>query len=295
MRFDSYHPAINLLFFVAVLAAAVLFDHPVFLLLSYLCPFVYSIGLKGRRALVFHLLLLPLMAAYTLYYAAYNHFGITPLGSNFIGNQITAESIAYGAVRAIKAASVCMWFSCIHAVVSSDKIVYLFGRIAPRLSLYLAILLRLVPRIKTYAAKVHTAQKCIGRGLESGSILRRCRNFFRIASIIITWTMENLIRTADSMKSRGYGLKKRRAFSIYRFDYRDRSFVLGLSFAFTVVVTGVLLDQTRTLYDPEIIINPITPLSIVFYAAYGAACLMPLFLQLAGEWRFFLSTQSRHL
>ena len=86
MRFDSYHPAINLLFFVAVLAAAVLFDHPVFLLLSYLCPFVYSIGLKGRRALVFHLLLLPLMAAYTLYYAAYNHFGITPLGSNFIGN-----------------------------------------------------------------------------------------------------------------------------------------------------------------------------------------------------------------
>lgn len=175
MRFASYHPAINIIFFVAVMAAAVLFDHPVFLMLPYLYPPVYSIALKGKRAVVFDLLLIPLMAAYTVYYASCNHFGITSLGSNFIGNQITLESVAYGLVRSVKAASLMMWFSCVHAVFSSDKVVYLFGRITPRLSLYLSILLRMVPRICTYGTKVHTAQKCIGRGLFQGGFLRRCR------------------------------------------------------------------------------------------------------------------------
>ena len=286
MRFDSYHPAINLIFFAAVMAAAVLFDHPVFLILSYLCPLVYSIVLAGKRAAVFDFLLIPLMAAYTVYYASYNHFGITSLGSNFIGNQITLESVAYGMVRSLKAASLLMWFSCVHAVFSSDKVVYLFGRVTPRLSLYLSILLRMVPRIRSYGTKIHTAQKCIGRGLHQGNVLQRCRNFLRIASIVVTWTIENFIRTSDSMKSRGYGLKGRRAFSIYRFDYRDRGFVLALFACFTVVLTGMLLDQTHTLYNPEIIINPVTPLSFVFYFAYGCACLLPLILQVVGERRF---------
>lgn len=286
MRFDSYHPVINLIFFTAVMTAAVLFDHPVFLLLSYLCPLVYSVALSGKRAAVFDLLLLLGMLAYTLYYASYNHFGITVLGSNFIGNQITLESLVFGLVRSIKAASLLMWFSCVHAVFTSDKVVYLFGRAAPRLSLYLAILLRLIPRIRAYAGKVHVAQKGIGRGLSQGGFFRRCRNFFRIAAIVITWVLESFIRTSDSMKSRGYTLKGRTAFSIYRFDYRDRGFVTALFVCFTVILMGVLLDQTRALYNPEIIINPITPLGVIFYLAYGGVCLMPMVLQIIGEQRF---------
>lgn len=285
MGFVSYHPAINLLFFLAVMTGTVLFDHPVFLLLSYLCSLACSAGLKGKRAAVFDLLLIPLLVLYTLYYAGCNHFGITVLGSNFIGNQITLESLVYGLVRGMKAASLLMWLSCVHAIFSSDKVTYLFGRIAPGLSLYLSILLRLVPRVRGYAVKVHTAQKGIGRGLDQGGFFRRCRNFWRIVSILLTWTIENLICTFDSMKSRGYGLRKRRAFSVYRFDYRDRSLVLTLVTAFTVVAVGAMLDQTRTLYNPEIVINPITPVSMIFYGVYGGVCLLPLFLEIAARRR----------
>ena len=34
MRFDSYHPAINLIYFVSVIAGTLCFLHPVFLALS---------------------------------------------------------------------------------------------------------------------------------------------------------------------------------------------------------------------------------------------------------------------
>ena len=47
MRFDSYHPAINLFFFAAVIAGTVLFNHPVFLGLSFFCSFAYAVKLRG--------------------------------------------------------------------------------------------------------------------------------------------------------------------------------------------------------------------------------------------------------
>lgn len=276
MRFDSYHPAINLLYFTAVIAAAVGFDHPAFLLIGYLCAFVYSVALEGKRALWLNLLLLPLMALYAGYYGFYNHFGVTVLSVNFIGNRIMLESLVYGAVLALKAATVLMWMECVHAVFSSDKVVYLLGRVSPRLSLYLSLLLRLVPRIRQRRHKIAEAQHCIGRG----------RRLFRKLSILITWTLEDLESSSTSMESRGVKLRGRTAFSIYRFDNRDRAFVIGLFALFTLMLMAVLLDQTRALYAPEIQLNPVSPLSFLFYAAYALACLLPLSLQKFGERRF---------
>ncbi len=88
------------------------------------------------------------------------------------------------------------------------------------------------------------------------------------------------------MKSRGYSLKGRTAFSIYRFDNRDRSFVVSIFLCLTVIGMGYALDQTNIYYDPEIIINRITPLSGVFYIAYAALFLLPMILQIIGEYRF---------
>ncbi len=286
MRFDSYHPAINFLFFAAVFAAALLFNQPVFLAISYIGPFIYSIALNGRRAVVFNLILIPLIALWALWYSYYNHFGITNLAVNVVGNMITLEALVSGIVIGVKAAAVLMWFSCVHTIISSDKVIYLFGRVAPKLSLFLSIILRMVPRIAAYARQVHIAQKCIGRGMNQGPVLKRLRNFFRIQSIVVTWTLESFVTSSESMRSRGYALKGRTAFSIYRFDNRDRSFVITLFSCFTVLFCGILLDQTRILYNPEIILNRVTILSYAFYLAYAFLCLLPLGLQIAGECRF---------
>ena len=286
MRFDSYHPAINFIFFTAMIAAAVALDQPVFLLLSYICPFLYSISLNGIKAAVFNFALLPFIVLFALYYSGYHHFGVTNIAVNFIGNQITLEALIYGVVIGVKAASVLMWFSCVHTIISSDKVVYLFGRIVPKLSLLLSIILRIVPRVKAYAKTVHMAQKCIGRGMTQGNVPRRIHNFFRIQSIVMTWALESFVSTSDAMRSRGYSLRGRTAFSIYRFDYRDRSCVITLFLCFTILLAGILLDQTHILYNPEILLNRITPLSCMFYAAYMYLGLLPMALQLIGERRF---------
>lgn len=291
MRFDSYHPAINFIFFGVVITAAIAFNQPVFF--SNRVYLLFSLFGKAKRVVIFNLVLIPCIILFALFYSGYNHFGVTNLAVNFVGNMITLESLVTGLVIGVTIASVLMWFSCMNAVVSSDKVVYLFGRISPRLSLFLSILLRMVPRIKERAHKINVAQRAIGRGTGQGNFFRRIRNFLRIASIVVTWTMENMIETSDSMKCRGYTLKGRSAFSIYRFDYRDRGFVLAIFWCIAVLLMGVLLDQTRIMYDPEIILNRVTPLSWIFYSAYAFLCLLPMLLQMIGEKRFEQKKRSR--
>lgn len=286
MKFDSYHPTINLIYFAAAVFCTVSFHHPVFLGISYLAAFIWSVKLNGKRGMVFNLCLIPLIFVYSAVYSYYNHFGITNLRSNFIGNQITLESVVYGLVIGITAAAVIMQFSCVFAVVSSDKIVYLFGRISPRLSLFLSILLRGVPRIKERARRIGLSRSGIGKGCGQGNIFRRIRNSIGLISIVITWTLEDFVESASSMRSRGYALKGRTAFSIYRFDNRDRSLVVA--FFFCLVVTGMAaaLNQTNIYYNPEIIMNRITPLSYLFYGVYALFLLLPFLLQVVGEYRF---------
>ena len=148
------------------------------------------------------------------------------------------------------------------------------------------LVLRAVPRIRERFRSASLARSGVGRGGRQGGAVRRVRNFLSIASIVTTWTLEDLVESAASMKSRGYSLRGRTAFSIYRFDNRDRAFVLALTALVTLQLMAWLLDQTGALYDPAIVINRITPMSGVFYAGYALLCLLPWLLQLAGQRRW---------
>lgn len=134
MRFDSCHPVINLIYFAGAIASAAVFDHPVFVAIAYASAFMYSVKLRGVRGLVTDLCLIPLIFGYTWIYSYYNHFGVTSLGENLIGNHITLEAVAYGLQTGVSAAAVVMLVSCLFVIFSADKVVYLFGRISPKLS-----------------------------------------------------------------------------------------------------------------------------------------------------------------
>ena len=287
MGFEKCHPAVNFIYFTTVIAGMIIFQHPIFLLISFVCAFVYSIKRNRWKALAFNIVLIPLVAAYAFYYSSYNHFGVTVLQQNSIGNNITLESLVYGFALGFVVSGVLIWFSCVYSVFTTDKVVYLFGKVSPRLSLFLAIILRMVPRIKKEAMKINTAQRGIGRGINQGNIIRRFCNSIRILSMLITWTVDSLSMVSESMRSRGSTLRGRKSFSIYRFDNRDRAYVVGNFTCLTVVLMAVMLKQTDILYDPRIIMTPITSMSYLFYIGYAVFCLMPLGLELWTEYRFW--------
>ena len=286
MGFEACHPAVNFIFFAAVLYGSATFRHPVFLAIAYLCAFAYSVKRRGKRAAIFNLCLLPLAAAFALYYSSYHHFGVTVLRKNFVDNNMTLESLVYGLVIGLRFATVCMWLESMFQVVSSDKVVYLFGKISPLLSLFLTILLRLIPRIGLEARRINLAQKGIGRGSNQGNAFQRFGNSLRIFSMLITWMISALALESDSMRSRGSLLRGRTAFSIYRFDNRDRAFVIGLFACITLTVMGVILGASKMWYNPRIIWRPLNGIGVVTAVGYLVLCLMPMGLEVWTEYRF---------
>ncbi len=279
--FSTYHPAVNFCYFTLVLLFSMFFMHPVCLGLSLSCAFGYSVYLNGGKALRFNLYyLLPLLLVAALVNPAFNHEGATILAYLRSGNPLTLESIAYGLAAAVMLAAVICWFSCYNAVMTTDKFVYLFGRVIPALSLILSMTLRFVPRFKAQIKVVSDAQKCVGRDVATGSLRQRARHGLTILSIMITWSLENAIETADSMKSRGYGLPGRTAFAIYRFDRRDKRAFLFLALCGGYIITGWAFGGLYWRYFPTLKGAGPELYSVSLYLCYLALCIAPVVLNI---------------
>lgn len=282
--FYTFHPIVNFTYFSAVLIFSMVFMHPVFLAIALASSFTYSVMLKGQKAVKFNLLyMLPMLIFMAILNPALNHEGVTILYYLKSGNPVTLESILYGIAAACMFIAVILWFSCYNEVITSDKFIYLFGRIIPAMSLILSMVLRFVPRYKAQIKIISNAQKCIGRDFSQGSIIKKAKNGIKILSIMTTWALENAIDTADSMKARGYGLPNRTSFSIFRFDDRDKitfGIMIGL---IALILLGAFVGENSVRYFPSIKMRGISFFSIIVYIAYFALCMMPVIINVMEE------------
>ncbi len=260
--------------------------HPIFLAISLAGSATYSILLNGRRAVKFNFLyMIPMLLLIAVVNPIFSHEGATVL-FYFNDTSITLESFLYGIAAAMMFVSVIIWFSCYNAVMTSDKFIYLFGKVIPSLSLVFSMVLRFVPMLKEQTKVIANAQKCIGRDASQGSLLQRARNGIHIVSILTTWSLENAIETADSMRSRGYGLKGRTSFSIYRFDRRDSTALAVLGVLFLLVCAGAFLGENTVQYFPTVKIPDYRFFSFIVYLAYGGLCFFPVILQIGELWKW---------
>ncbi|WP_419885776.1 energy-coupling factor transporter transmembrane component T [Paenibacillus sp. B-A-8] len=286
--FSTFHPFVNFLYFVVVLLFSMVFMHPIFQVIALISAVVYSFMLKGKKAVRFNLLyMVPFLLFMAIMNPVFNHQGVTILFYLNNGNPITKESILYGVAAACMFVTVIIWFSCYNVVMTSDKFIYIFGKILPALSLIFSMVLRFVPRYLAQIKVISNAQKCIGRDVTQGNLLARARNGITILSIMTTWALENAIETADSMKSRGYGLPGRTSFSIFRLDARDKVALLILTGLIAMVAIGAAMGENTMRYYPSIKASAITPFSILVYIAYFALCMIPVLINMveAMKWK----------
>lgn len=288
--FKNYHPIVNFVYFGIVILFSMFLMHPVFLIISFFASLCYSLCLRGKNSINLNIkFMLPMIILIALSNPLFNHEGMTILTYFPSGNPLTLESILYGIASAFLMICVIQWFYCYNFVMTSDKFIYIFGRIIPSLSLVISMTLRFVPKFKTQYEKVREAQRCIGRDISNGTFMERVKNGIRILSVMVSWSLENGIETADSMKSRGYGLSGRTAFSVYRFEKRD-----GILLATMILLTGYILTA---LYLGEMVFNyfPLTEGKIIgiyqitSYIYYFVLCFIPVIIDLKEEINWKLS------
>lgn len=280
-EFKKYHPIVNFIYFVFVIGFSCFFMHPVCLCISFFSGFTYSVMLKGKKQARKNLIyMLPMLIAMALINPAFNHEGVTIIHYLPNGNPLTLESIIYGICAAAMIVSVICHFSCYNEIMTSDKFIYLFGKVIPSMSLVISMTLRFVPKFSAQLKVVTDAQRCMGRDVSNGSIIKRAKNGLNILSIMTTWSLENAIETADSMKSRGYGIAGRTAFSIFTFDRRDKKALICILLLGTYTLVGNLMGGMYFRYFPSIKMTEISVFGISVFLAYLLLCICPITIEI---------------
>lgn len=276
--FSSYHPITLFLYFVSVTLLTMFTMNPVFLVLSLVCSSAFCAILHRPKEFWSNLAYYtPMFLLIAVTNPLFSHNGETPLF--FLNdNPVTLEAILYGAAISTMLISIIFWFKCYHEIMSSDKFLYLFGKIIPKLALVVSMAIRFVPTFKSQIKKISLTQKTLGL-YASNSITDRLFGCFRVFSILITWSLENAVETADSMKARGYGLKGRKSFSLFRFQAKDGVLLCINILMLAVVLFGAEQNSTRVSFYPGISYARLSPLSVGVYLALFILMILPFVIE----------------
>lgn len=242
--FSGYHPAVNFIFFLAVLGFGVVILHPAFLITGLIGAFSYYLLLRGSRGLKQILLMMPLFLAVILLNPLVNRDGTTVLFLLF-GKPYTLEALIYGAVLSGMFLTMIFWFSCYSAVMTGDKFTSLFGNLLPSLSLLLVMIFRMVPSLIRKGRQITGARQSIGKDMNGKT------EAMSVLGCLTTWALEGSIVTADSMRSRGYSASKRTSFMIYRVSLRDLGLLTATLALSAALIAVISLGHTTATFTPD--------------------------------------------
>ena len=206
------------------------------------------------------------------------------------GNPVTAEACFYGAITAIMLLATLYWFRSFSELMTSDKILYLFGRISPKLALLLSMAMRYIPLFGLQLKKTAQAQKAMGYFKEDNAP-DRIKGYIRVFSVTVTWALETGILTADSMESRGYGEGRRSSFAIFRFYRKDGLFLALIGMLFLITVYGIATKAVAFQYYPTVLAHEYSAVAVLTYGAYSMLTFLPTAAE-AGEkikWKYLQS------
>lgn len=276
--FSGFHPGVNLAFFAAALGLTMFIQQPVYLLISMISGCAYLLYLQGKKGFLRQVgYLVPILVMMAIMNPMFNHEGITVLWYLPNDNPVTLEAICFGLASAVMMGASIVWFNCCNTVFTSDKIIYLFGRVIPALSLMISMTLRFVPRFKNFLQSVLRTQQAMHKPENTKEKLQQALAAF---SATVSWAMEQSIVSADSMKSRGYGLFGRTAFSIYIFEKRDGVALMMLFLLCVGTVVPHLVGLMGWTYYPSMTGDLLGPVQGFAYLCYGGMCNLPLIINL---------------
>ena len=276
--FSGFHPVVNFIFFLVALGLTMFIQQPVYLLISMISGCAYLLYLQGKKGFLRQVgYLVPILVMMAIMNPMFNHEGITVLWYLPNDNPVTLEAICFGLASAVMMGASIVWFNCCNTVFTSDKIIYLFGRVIPALSLMISMTLRFVPRFKNFLQSVLRTQQAMHKPENTKEKLQQALAAF---SATVSWAMEQSIVSADSMKSRGYGLFGRTAFSIYIFEKRDGVALMMLFLLCVGTVVPHLVGLMGWTYYPSMTGDLLGPVQILAYLCYGGMCNLPLIINL---------------
>lgn len=287
--FTRMHPVPALIYFIAAILVTALNVTPVTAGLSLVFSLAFGFFINGKKfGGLSVLFFIPFAAVFSAVNALFVRDGVTRLFTVFKLN-VTLEALLYGLNSAATAYAILMWCGGLSAVITTEKTTLVFGKIAPKTAVVLSMTFGFVPKTAKRFKDIFDAQKGIGAYLGGG--FKKTKAKLNAVLSLITAQLESSVAVADSMRARGYGLKKRTNADFNKFRAGDAlPCVLFSALGIAAAAFSVTSAGEFSFY-PEI-----SPLSFngntaVYYALSAALFALPAILEIKDDlkWNYLKS------
>ena len=288
--FSSLHPLVLIVYFLSILVVSMFSTNPVLLFISLVGGMMFFGVMNSKKAFLSDLAFyIPMFLLIAIINPLFSHNGVTPLFF-MNGNPVTLEAILYGGNIALMLLAVVYWCKCYSEIMTTDKFLYLFGKAIPKLALVLSMALRFIPLFREKHREFRVVQGASGLYDKKGFVNKiMCE--LKIFSALVTWSLENSVDTASSMKARGYGLKGRTHFSMYKFRKRDGLILAINLILFSVVSVGMAGGFVDFSFYPFVTEVKMGFFQMIVYISMGIMSLLPFITELweVIVWKYSMS------
>ncbi|QQY80151.1 energy-coupling factor transport system permease protein [Keratinibaculum paraultunense] len=247
--FSSIHPLPSFLYYIGAIIFTMTFYHPVFLLSGlFILIIINLIQDKGKKLKSYSKFYLFMGLIIVILNPIISSRGETVLFYVF-DKVITLESFLYGICTMLSLISIMILFLSYNIIITDDKFMYLFSGILPNTSFLIMMTMRFVPLFKSRAEEIAIVQKLKGGEYYKNSFKEKIKEGMQILSILVTWSLEDSIQTARSMRSRGYGIVKDRSFY---FNYKMSALDIIVLIAIIILIFILLISWNMNLFSYQI-------------------------------------------
>jgi energy-coupling factor transport system permease protein len=234
----SFHPFVSFIYYVGAAALVMLYKHPVFLLVGAILLVLFNFQLdRGKTLKSWFVMLIFLSVFFLIINPFVNHRG-THILFYFQHNPIMLEAIIQGIISALSIFTIMVLFTSYNLILTANKFLFLFSRWLPQWALLAMLSMRFVPLLRRRLREIETVQKGKGLTVTEGNLKSRAKNGILLVQILLTWSLEEAIQTADSMAARGYGIKKRSKYTPYKMVFKDWLAIIYMAIIATIGIFG---------------------------------------------------------
>lgn len=281
------YPFISFIYYLLILVILVMSYNPVMTGISLLMA-VFTLIQKKLYSNLKMLLYIAIPATVFLLgiQPLFSHNGVTPLF--YINNQaVTLETYVFGLETIFLLLAATAWCFVLNSVITEDKMLYLFGKLSPKLALLISMSIRIIPQLQKRYREISNSRVMLGVGEKKG-ILRARESATRL-STLTAWSLESSMETSQYMEARGYGIKgvRRTNYHNFRFKKSDIYKLVVVLVAGALCVTLVAMGNANVAYFPYIAMNKVMSpdiWAVTTYALYAGLCAFGLIIDYL-EWR----------
>jgi ABC-type cobalt transport system, permease component CbiQ and related transporters len=283
VKLTVIHPAVYVLYYFILIIFAFLYNDPYYLVSFLICISVL-IALQGISQEFKGLIkfFIPMSILIIILNPLTSHVGTTQI--YITGNfSITLEALIYGILMSTSLLIILLVFTSYNRAVSYQEMLYLFSKRFPHISMVIIMALRFVPLLSYRLSEVNKVFKFNQKRTRSGEGESRTDKIKKIANklaVVVSWSMEESMLTAKSMKARGYGIKKRTSYLSYKFRKIDYLFISLILITTITSIFGLLQGYGRIEVYPTITFNISENFLSIYYLTFLILLIPMIYMEL---------------